>query len=191
MTITSAGEFRDLCRVPDLVRAFGADGEIALQPSAGGVWAGGGVVVGFLPDAGRLAVRLRAAVPVARLQLRWQAEQDAGTRYLGDHWERSYGDLEWRGESPERVMPWYFLAHSAGRTHGYGVRVAPSALCFWTAQRLVRRLRSEQLPAGPARVRADLAAVPGRREPAVLGDRRRLVPGRTGDGPVVRQRPVR
>ena len=135
MTISAAGEFTELRRVPDRVRAFGADGEIALQPSAGGVWAGGGVVVGFLPDAGRLAVRLRAAVPVARLQLRWDAGQAAGTRYLGDHWERSYGDAEWRGEAPDRVMPWYFLTHSGGRTHGYGVRVGPSAMCFWTADR--------------------------------------------------------
>ena len=135
MTISAAGEFTELRRVPDRVRAFGADGEIALQPSAGGVWAGGGVVVGFLPDAGRLAVRLRAAVPVARLQLRWDAGQAAGTRYLGDHWERSYGDAEWRGEAPDRVMPWYFLTHSGGRTHGYGVRVGPSAMCFWSADR--------------------------------------------------------
>ena len=32
-------------------------------------------------------------------------------------------------------MPWYFLTHSGGRTHGYGVRVGPSAMCFWTADR--------------------------------------------------------
>jgi alpha-galactosidase len=131
----STDTYPDLLRVPDLVRAFGADGEIALHLSADGVWAGSGVVVGFLVQPDRLAVKLRAEVPPARLQLRWHAELDAGTRYLGDHWERSYGDLEWRGESPDRVMPWYFLAHGAGGTHGYGVRVGPRALCFWTADR--------------------------------------------------------
>ena len=26
---------------------------------------------------------------------------------LGDAWERGYGDLEWRGFVPDRVMPWY------------------------------------------------------------------------------------
>jgi alpha-galactosidase len=122
--------FADLLRVPDLVRAFGADGEIAVHPSADRVWSGPGVVVGFLAEPDRLGVRLRAGVPVTRLQLRWHADLSGVTRYLGDHWERSYGDLEWRGESPDRVMPWYFLAQGAGGTHGYGVRVAPSALCF-------------------------------------------------------------
>ena len=30
-------------------------------------------------------------------------------KILGDHWERGYGDLAWRGIEPERIMPWYML----------------------------------------------------------------------------------
>ena len=40
---------------------------------------------------------------------------------LNDHWERSYGDLEWRGMLGERVLPWQFLAFDGMATHGYGV----------------------------------------------------------------------
>jgi alpha-galactosidase len=52
-------------------------------------------------------------------------------RFLGDHWERGYGDLEWRGLVGERVMPWYFVAHDGRHTHGYGVAVQPNAMAFW------------------------------------------------------------
>jgi alpha-galactosidase len=136
MVTDTADSFTDLRRAPDLVRAFGADGEIVLRPSAEGVWAGSGVVVGFLVEPARLAIRLRAEVAVSRLQMRWHARLGGVTGYLGDHWERAYGDLQWRGEAPDRVMPWYFLAHAMGGTHGYGVRVAPAAMCFWTADRV-------------------------------------------------------
>ena len=53
--------------------------------------------------------------------------------FLGDHWERSYADLEWRGEMPNRPMPWYFLAHDGKDTLGIGVRTQPGALVFWNA----------------------------------------------------------
>ena len=52
-------------------------------------------------------------------------------RVLGDHWERGYGDLEWRGVVPERPMPWFFLTHDGRRTHGYGVRTGTNAFAHW------------------------------------------------------------
>jgi len=33
---------------------------------------------------------------LTRLRLRWHGTFPAGCRFLGDQWERSYGDLEWR-----------------------------------------------------------------------------------------------
>ncbi|HVU18739.1 MAG TPA: hypothetical protein VHD32_17680 [Candidatus Didemnitutus sp.] len=69
-----------------------------------------------------------------RVVLRWDLSFPAGTRFLGDHWERGYGDLEWRGFQPERVMPWYVAAHApSGATFMAGVKTQPSALCFWMA----------------------------------------------------------
>ncbi len=71
--------------------------------------------------------------PLFRLQLRWQVAMPAGARILGDAWERGYGDLEWRGVAPERVMPWYFLRHAGGVTTGYGVATGAAAMCCWQA----------------------------------------------------------
>jgi alpha-galactosidase len=56
------------------------------------------------------------------------------TLYLGDHWERGYGDLQWRFLQPDRIMPWYFAAYqeASGRTFMAGVKTQPSIFCFWT-----------------------------------------------------------
>lgn len=71
--------------------------------------------------------------PLCRVILRWDAAFPTDSLYLGDHWERAYGDLQWRHLQPERVMPWYFAAHqeSSGRTFMAGVMTGCSALCFW------------------------------------------------------------
>jgi alpha-galactosidase len=72
--------------------------------------------------------------PLARVVLRWVAAFPADTLFLGDHWERGYGDLQWRCLEPGRVMPWYFAAHNAasGLTFMAGIKTQPAALGFWT-----------------------------------------------------------
>lgn len=76
------------------------------------------------------AVTLTAdKTPVKAAILRWERPLPENTRFCGDHWERGYGDFEWRGFVPHRVMPWYFYA-LAGKTFAlYGVKVKPDALC--------------------------------------------------------------
>jgi alpha-galactosidase len=69
---------------------------------------------------------------VLRVHVRWElAVPVSGVRYLGDAWERSYGDLAWRGMEPERVMPWYFLAFDGSSTFAGGVKTGAAAFCFW------------------------------------------------------------
>ena len=72
--------------------------------------------------------------PLARVVLRWEITFPGDTLYLGDHWERGYGDLQWRFLQPERILPWYFAAHQTtnGSTFMAGVKTQPAALCFWT-----------------------------------------------------------
>lgn len=68
---------------------------------------------------------------LTHVHLRWAIDVASGLRCLGDHWERSYGDLAWRGIVPERVMPWYFLTWDGAACHAYGVKTGAGALCFW------------------------------------------------------------
>jgi len=124
--------FLDLRRQPDSVTVQTAAGFAPLGAGGAGRWDGAGVTVSVteLPDGLRVSLAAPAAA-VERLHLRWRGSL-AGTRLLlGDAWERSYGDLEWRGFVPDRVMPWYVATWDGRRTHGYGVRTGAGAMCFW------------------------------------------------------------
>ena len=93
--------------------------------------------------------------PLKYLILRWKRKIPGGVRILGDAWERSYGDLEWKGINGSRPLPWYFMMkytcdgkkcssqETCGTTgskeshrgncclEGYGVKVRPDAMCLW------------------------------------------------------------
>ena len=77
-------------------------------------------------------MRLRATQSApTRVVLRWQVHVPQQQLFLGDHWERGYGDMGWLSMVPERVMPWYFLASDGETTQGYGVKTGARAFCFW------------------------------------------------------------
>lgn len=70
---------------------------------------------------------------VKRIYLEWEYEMVDEFKILGDAWERAYGDLEWRGIVPERILPWYVMVYDVAgqKTHGYGVETGANAMCFW------------------------------------------------------------
>ena len=126
----------DLLRRPDSVRArFGSRKLVQLEYAAG-AWTCPGVRVFAEPAQVGAHVELPISVTsdgkdLMYLHVRWNGKEGEGLLSIGDHWERSYGDLEWRGTIPERVMPWYFLTTDGSRVDGYGVKTSPSAFCFW------------------------------------------------------------
>lgn len=132
-TPPAAGSFVNLLRDPDYVRVFTKDQEVRLSKSSDGIWGGHGVELQLAVRNDQVVVSLRSQPEVVRLQIRWHGDQRPIKLFLGDTWERSYADLEWRGEAPNRVMPWYFMAYDGKRTHGYGVKTGPNAFSFWTA----------------------------------------------------------
>lgn len=67
------------------------------------------------------------------IRLRWNKPLPKQAKVLGDAWERGYGDLEWRGLSGNRFLPWYFLASTEDRLYGFGVKTRPNAMCYWQA----------------------------------------------------------
>jgi alpha-galactosidase len=134
--VVHSESFLSLLRPPDSVRVFTESDVQRLESLRGGLWAGEGVSLRstIFSDRHRLTLESPGIEPT-RIALRWQAGINGVRRYLSDHWERSYGDAEWRPEIPNRPLPWYFLAYDGRRTHGYGVATRPRAFCFWTADR--------------------------------------------------------
>ena len=129
--------FFDLLRGPDRVVAVTDEAPVVLQHGRAGEreapWRAGGIEVALRGRGGdALAVTVRSPrQELTRIQLRWRLDVPAHLLYLGDHWERAYGDAAWRTLVPERPLPWYVLVHDGQVTHGYGVEVQPHALCCW------------------------------------------------------------
>jgi alpha-galactosidase len=124
--------FLDLLREPDAVLVQSASGDRRMNRDTGGRWTSDAIVV--TTDVRRDALNVSLSAPnvaVNRLHLRWRGRMSDTRLILGDAWERGYGDLEWRGWAPDRVMPWYFATYDGSLTHAYGVRTGARALCFW------------------------------------------------------------
>jgi len=118
--------------LPD--RVFFAKDVYKIIPAtrAGKTWSHAGTDIAFRTEKEALVVEVNAKrVAVPRVVLRWDTPIPVESQLLGDHWERGYGDLAWRGVVPERVMPWYFLLHGKKGTTGWGVRTGAAAFCYW------------------------------------------------------------
>jgi len=122
----------DLHQPPDSVLLQSAAPDRLLRRVRDGRWEDGDIGVSITPAAGATRVTLSSpSAAVRRIRLRWKGRLDDVRLVLGDAWERGYGDLEWRGSVPDRVMPWYVATSDGKTTYGYGVRTGASALCFW------------------------------------------------------------
>jgi alpha-galactosidase len=129
----AADGYVEILRPPDLAIAFLESGPRPLARE-GNRWSIADISVQMDPAAGGMPVRIEAPeVPLVRLHLRWRAAVPERWRILNDQWERSYGDLEWRGMAGDHILPWYFLAFDGHATHGYGVATGASCFAFWQA----------------------------------------------------------
>ena len=136
-SLPKGSSFIDLLRLPEAVTTYGdfektvPSARIALERS-GVQWRGGQVVVECVVEQDALVLTLAApSNPMVAVHVRWRSQVPSGIRALGDAWERSYGELGWRGLIPERGMPWYFATYDGTACHGYGVKTDAAALCFW------------------------------------------------------------
>ena len=127
-------QFQNLQRMPDAVIITTDLAAIELTHDKKGQWTSAGITVATHARRDGLEVILEAPnAAIKKITLVWNAEMPPDWKYLGDAWERAYGDLEWKALDAHRPMPWYFLATDGQVTHGYGVKTGPAALCCWKA----------------------------------------------------------
>jgi len=65
--------------------------------------------------------------------LQWDYPVDISTTMLGDHWERTYGDVSFQQPLPDRKLPWYFIQHDDNGTSCFGVKTGCNTICHWQA----------------------------------------------------------
>ncbi len=122
----------EVLRSPDFITARFGGREVKPLQHSGRDWTGGGVRVTVEPAEQELPITVTAETTAPTyLHVRWEGGTGESIHSLGDQWERAYGDLEWRGVVPNRIMPWYFVTFDGQTLNGYGVKTQPSAFCFW------------------------------------------------------------
>jgi alpha-galactosidase len=123
----------DVLASPATIHAFCEDETVELTRN-GALWFASGISVHTKTSDEQGASQVYVSSQqkrLLRLGLHWRGVLPQGRRFLGDAWERSYGDLGWRLFEPERIFPWYFLAGDGSSLMACGVQTNPGAFCFW------------------------------------------------------------
>jgi alpha-galactosidase len=63
----------------------------------------------------------------------WKQIFPENSKFLGDHWERSYGDLSWESQPIKHRAPWYMLISDGLQTQAFGVKTGANSICSWQA----------------------------------------------------------
>lgn len=69
--------------------------------------------------------------PISGIRLKWKYTTNDSALCLGDAFERSYADLEWRKPDATRKAPWYLLINDGQQTNAFGVKTGAHSICYW------------------------------------------------------------
>jgi len=123
--------FMNLQKIPDGITVQTAVSSVELIYK-NQKWQGEGVEVNTIQKSSGLLIELVSpSQAIKNIYIKWNIHSDNKMLYLGDTWERAYGNLQWLPIDSNRIMPWYFLASNKSITHGYGVMTSPNAMCSW------------------------------------------------------------
>lgn len=118
---------------PDEVSVLSLGKWLQLQRS-GDRWSFQNISVMLKPAADTTAIQLRApGREIEKIKIGWKHHSASEAKFLGDHWERSYGDLAWETVSSDRKLPWYVLIHNGRETFAFGVKTGAKSICYWQA----------------------------------------------------------
>lgn len=118
-------------RYPDAIAARCNGQWISLQGTAE-TWKSNDVEVTLKLNADFLSVFISApGRELEFIQCHWKQNTAATSRVLGDHWERSYGDLAWGPPDMSKKAPWYVLISEGEQTQAFGVKTGASTICYW------------------------------------------------------------
>jgi len=118
--------------MPDEVKILSVTDYISLQSSDQVKWKYKDVVVELKTFPDKIEVSIESPViPLKELKLTWKYSFQTSTRVLGDHWERTYGDVKWQSIKSTKKLPWYCVDHNDRDTTCFGVKTGCHAICYW------------------------------------------------------------
>ena len=108
------------------------DGEHLLTSKGGGLFIYKETAVQLTSTGTGLAVTVRSpGQALHHIRLHWDLPRQPPAAILGDHWERTYGDVGFHPVSFAKKMPWYFIAHDDSITLCMGIKTGASSIAHW------------------------------------------------------------
>ncbi|MCQ2152037.1 MAG: hypothetical protein MJY70_03155 [Bacteroidales bacterium] len=118
--------------LPDSVEIIDDQNRTIVLERSGSTFTSDNIEVSFTKTQEGLAATLHSpSVKVKYVRAIWNEPAREGSLYLGDQWERGYGDLRWEKLGPSRIMPWYYIESTGGKVYGRGVMTGCRSFCAW------------------------------------------------------------
>ena len=132
--IKAEGKKNHSIKLPDSIAVQTDSGWFDLKSSNQNKWAYKDVIVELKSIADVVSVQVQSStIALKTVKLSWNHEFSKNAQLLGDHWERSYGDLQWKPVNATAKMPWYVIQHDESSTNCFGVKTGCNAICYWQA----------------------------------------------------------
>lgn len=127
-------ESNQLISFPDNVLIRTIDGWIKLERYQSGIYTYKDTTIYLQHAGGSLEIFVTApSVLLEGIRLHWKHFGTDKSILLGDHWERTYGDVSFKPFDINKKMPWYFLQSDNTKTICFGVKTGCKSICYWNA----------------------------------------------------------
>lgn len=118
--------------MPDEIKILSGDEYLSLETSDHHTWQYKDVIIELKNTAKSVSVFIQSpTLSVKEVKLSWKYSIQTSTRVLGDHWERTYGDVNWQPINASKKLPWYCIEHSGNNTICFGVKTGCAAISYW------------------------------------------------------------
>ena len=121
-----------LVHLPQKVFVKLDDGIHELRSSDKQIWTYKDISVKLQYNHGDLSASVHSpTMALHNVQLQWNYAIPSSSIVLGDHWERTYGDVHFQPALFSRKLPWYFVQHNGAITTCFGVKTGCNTICYW------------------------------------------------------------
>ncbi len=132
-TYVKAADKNDhLIKFPDSVSIQTGNDWYDLKSINQNIWQYKDVVVELRSRNEVVAVNIQSpSIGLKSVKLFWKHPISKTSQLLGDHWERTYGDVHWKPADATAKMPWYVIQHDVNSTNCFGVKTGCNSICYW------------------------------------------------------------
>src|SRR5271154_947396 len=132
--IKAEGKKNHSIKLPDSVSIQTDKEWVSLQSTNQNVWRYKDVVVELKSFSDIISVHVQSpGVSLKTVRLSWKYSFTKTAQLLGDHWERTYGDVQWKPVDSTAKMPWYVIQYDDNNTNCFGVKTGCNTICYWQA----------------------------------------------------------